>query len=36
MKMQNELRAPRDGRVTMVAVAADQTIEVGDLLVVIE
>ncbi|HEU0236519.1 MAG TPA: biotin/lipoyl-containing protein [Candidatus Limnocylindrales bacterium] len=36
MKMQNELRAPRDGRITRVAVAADQTIEVGDLLVVIE
>jgi biotin carboxyl carrier protein len=36
MKMQNELRAPRDGRIERVAVAADQTIEVGDLLLVIE
>ena len=36
MKMQNELRAPRDGRITRVAVAPDQTIEVGDLLLVIE
>jgi biotin carboxyl carrier protein len=35
MKMQNELRAPRDGRIERVAVAADQTIEVGDLLLVI-
>ena len=35
MKMQNELRAPRDGRVTRVAVASGQTIEIGDLLVVL-
>ena len=36
MKMQNELRAPRDGVVGRVAVGERQTIEVGDLLVVIE
>ena len=36
MKMQNELRAPRDGVVARVTVGVRQTIEVGDLLVVIE
>ncbi len=36
MKMQNELRAPRDGVITRVAVAAGETIEIGDLLLVIE
>jgi biotin carboxyl carrier protein len=36
MKMQNELRAPRDGTVTRVAVAAGENIEVGDLLLVLE
>jgi biotin carboxyl carrier protein len=36
MKMQNELRAPRAGVVGRVAVGDRQTIEVGDLLVVIE
>jgi 3-methylcrotonyl-CoA carboxylase alpha subunit len=35
MKMQNELRAPRDGTISRVGVAAGATIEVGDLLVVI-
>jgi biotin carboxyl carrier protein len=35
MKMQNELRAPRDGTIARIAVAPGQTIEVGDLLVVI-
>lgn len=35
MKMQNELRAPRDGTVTRVAVGAGQTIEIGDLLVIL-
>ena len=35
MKMQNELRAPRDGSIERVAVAAGQTIEVGDLLLVL-
>ena len=35
MKMQNELRSPREGTVERVAVAAGATIEVGDLLVVI-
>jgi biotin carboxyl carrier protein len=36
MKMQNELRAPRDATVTRVAVGDGQTIEVGDLLLVLE
>ena len=36
MKMQNELRAPRAGRVGRVAVGERSTIEVGDVLVVIE
>ena len=35
MKMQNELRAPREGSVDRVGVAVGDTIEVGDLLVVI-
>lgn len=36
MKMQNELRAPREGTVRSVAVAIGTNIEVGDLLLVIE
>jgi biotin carboxyl carrier protein len=36
MKMQNELRAPRDGTVSRVAVAAGETSEIGDLLLVLE
>jgi biotin carboxyl carrier protein len=35
MKMQNELRAPREGAVDRVGVAVGDTIDVGDLLVVI-
>ena len=35
MKMQNELRAPRDGTIEDVAVGAGSTIEVGDLLLVL-
>lgn len=35
MKMQNELRSPRDGTVARVAVGAGQTIEIGDVLMVI-
>ena len=35
MKMQNELRAPRDGTVDRVAVAVGENVEVGDLLLVI-
>ena len=35
MKMQNELRAPRDGTVARVAIGSGQTIEIGDLLVVL-
>jgi biotin carboxyl carrier protein len=35
MKMQNELRSPRDGTIERVAVAPGATIEVGDLLLVL-
>jgi biotin carboxyl carrier protein len=35
MKMQNELRSPRDGTIEQVAVGAGDTIEVGDLLLVL-
>jgi biotin carboxyl carrier protein len=35
MKMQNELRAPREGTVERLGIAVGDTIEVGDLLVVI-
>jgi biotin carboxyl carrier protein len=35
MKMQNEIRAPREGCVERIGVAVGDTIEVGDLLVVI-
>ncbi len=35
MKMQNELRAPRDGIVERVAVGVGETIDLGDLLVVL-
>ena len=35
MKMQNELRAPRDGTIERVGVAVGVNIEIGDLLVVI-
>lgn len=35
MKMQNELRAPRDGTIERVGVAVGVNIELGDLLVVI-
>jgi biotin carboxyl carrier protein len=36
MKMQNEIRAPRAGRISRVAVGAGQTLELRDLLVVID
>jgi biotin carboxyl carrier protein len=36
MKMENELKAPKPGKVVEVKVAAGQTVEKGDLLVVIE
>ena len=36
MKMQNELVAPRSGTVTRVGASADSTVELGDVLVVIE
>ncbi len=36
MKMQNELRAPRSGIVGRVPASAGATVEVGDVLVVLE
>jgi biotin carboxyl carrier protein len=36
MKMQNELRAPRAGTVTRVPVGTGSTVELGDVLVVLE
>ncbi|HEX5239738.1 MAG TPA: biotin/lipoyl-containing protein, partial [Candidatus Limnocylindrales bacterium] len=36
MKMQNELRAPREGTIQRIAAAVGSRIEVGDVLVVIE
>jgi len=36
MKMQNELRSPRAGTIGRVAVGAGQTVDRGDLLVVVE
>jgi biotin carboxyl carrier protein len=36
MKMQNELRSPRAGTVSRVAVGPGQTVDRGDLLVVVE
>ena len=36
MKMQNEVRSPRDGVVRRVAVGVGESVELGDLLVVIE
>lgn len=35
MKMQNELRAPRDGTIDQIAVTAGATVERGDLLLVL-
>jgi biotin carboxyl carrier protein len=35
MKMQNELRAPRGGTIERVEVDPGETIEVGDLLLVV-
>jgi biotin carboxyl carrier protein len=36
MKMENELKSPKPGKVTAIKVATGQTVEKGDLLVVIE
>ncbi len=36
MKMQNELKAPRAGKVTRIAVAVGATVQAGQVLVVIE
>jgi len=36
MKMQNELKSPRDGRVTHIGVAAHTTVDAGAVLVTIE
>jgi biotin carboxyl carrier protein len=35
MKMENELRAPRDGVVERVEVSVGETVELGDALVVL-
>ena len=36
MKMQNELKAPRDGRVTTIAVKEDDRVNAGAILATIE
>jgi biotin carboxyl carrier protein len=36
MKMQNELKSPKAGRVIRVAVAVEDTVGAGDVLVVVE
>lgn len=36
MKMQNELKTPRAGRVAKVAVAVDATVSAGEVLIVVE
>ena len=36
MKMQNEMKAPRDGRVTAIAVATNASVTAGSLLATIE
>jgi biotin carboxyl carrier protein len=36
MKMQNELKSPKAGRVVRVAVAVDGTVGAGEVLVVVE
>jgi len=36
MKMQNELRSPKDGRVQRVLTSEGSTVNAGDTLVVIE
>jgi biotin carboxyl carrier protein len=36
MKMQNELRAPRSGTVARIPVTPGATVELGDVLVVLE
>jgi len=36
MKMENELKSPKAGKVTVIKIAPGQTVEKGDLLVVIE
>ena len=35
MKMQNELRAPREGSIERIPIAVGENVEVGDLLMVI-
>jgi len=35
MKMENELRAPRAGTVERITVAAGETVELGDTLIVL-
>jgi len=36
MKMQNEMKASRDGKVTEISVSAGDTVSAGDILVILE
>jgi biotin carboxyl carrier protein len=36
MKMQNEIKSPKDGRVVEIRVAPGDTVAVGDILAIIE
>jgi biotin carboxyl carrier protein len=36
MKMQNEMKSPRDGRIRELRVSAGDTVSAGDVLVIIE
>lgn len=36
MKMQNELKTPRQGRIAKIAVAVDATVSAGEVLIVVE
>jgi biotin carboxyl carrier protein len=36
MKMQNELKVPKAGRISKVAVAVDATVEAGQVLIIVE
>jgi biotin carboxyl carrier protein len=36
MKMQNEMKAPKAGKVSSISIAAGATVNAGDVLVVVE
>jgi biotin carboxyl carrier protein len=36
MKMQNELKVPKAGRIVKVAVAVDATVGAGEILIIVE